>query len=212
MIRKLLKPLLKYKKFRQVSRNAVLKGTRYVFEDGAYVALIDGSKKEDIILGNNIILKGRLASQHGGKISIGDNVGIWPHSSVQSVNSVTIGNNCRISSNTIITDNNNHPTHPLFTQYRASHIEDTDACLWKHAQSAPVKIGNNCWIGQNVRIQKGVTIGDNCIIAANSVVTKNVPDNCIAAGNPAKIVKTDIDKLPLPTTSEKFNEWVKTRQ
>lgn len=42
----------------------------------------------------------------------------------------------------------------------------------------------------------GVIVGDGCVVAANSVVTKSVPDNCIVAGNPARIVKTDIDKLP----------------
>ena len=54
-------------------------------------------------------------------------------------------------------------------------------------------IGDDCWIGTNVRICKGVTIGDNSIVAACSVVTKDVPANCIVAGNPAKIVKTGID-------------------
>ena len=52
------------------------------------------------------------------------------------------------------------------------------------------------WIGSNVRICKGVTIGQGAVIAACSVVTKDVPANSIAAGNPAKIVKTDIDQLP----------------
>lgn len=50
-------------------------------------------------------------------------------------------------------------------------------------------IGENCWIGANVRICKGVTIGDNSVVAACSVVTKDVPANCIVAGNPAKVVK-----------------------
>lgn len=54
------------------------------------------------------------------------------------------------------------------------------------------------WIGENARICKGVTIGDNAVIAACSVVTKNVPANAIAAGNPAKIVKENIHLLPEP--------------
>lgn len=80
-----------------------------------------------------------------------------------------------------------------------------------HSANAPIAIGRNCWIGQNARIQKGVTIGDNSIIAANSVVTKDVPANAIAAGNPAKIVKTDIDQIPAPTTYEPYNEFIKKR-
>jgi acetyltransferase-like isoleucine patch superfamily enzyme len=52
-----------------------------------------------------------------------------------------------------------------------------------------VKIGNNVWIGDKATILGGVTIGDNVIIGANSVVTHDVPSNCVAAGNPAKIIK-----------------------
>ena len=52
------------------------------------------------------------------------------------------------------------------------------------------------WIGRNSIISKGVTIGENSIVAAGSVVTKDVPPNCIVGGNPAKVVKTDIDKEP----------------
>lgn len=65
---------------------------------------------------------------------------------------------------------------------------------WIYSDSKPIIIGENVWIGENVRICKGVSIGNNAVIGACSVVTKDVPENAIAAGNPAKIVKTDIDK------------------
>ncbi|MBR4155847.1 MAG: hypothetical protein IKU01_03975 [Bacteroidales bacterium] len=65
---------------------------------------------------------------------------------------------------------------------------------WIHSDNKPIVLGENVWVGENVRICKGVTIGDNAVIAACSVVTKDVPANSIAAGNPAKIVKTDIDQ------------------
>lgn len=58
--------------------------------------------------------------------------------------------------------------------------------------TADVKIGNNCFIGTFALILPGVTIGDEVIVGAGSVVTKDVPSNCIVAGNPAKIIKTDI--------------------
>ncbi|MDE7192107.1 MAG: sugar O-acetyltransferase, partial [Clostridia bacterium] len=54
---------------------------------------------------------------------------------------------------------------------------------------APVKIGNNVWIGAHATILSGVTIGDNAIIAAGAVVTKDVPQNTVVAGVPAKIIK-----------------------
>lgn len=61
-----------------------------------------------------------------------------------------------------------------------------------YTNSAPVKIGDYCWIGSNVVIMKGVTIGNGAVIAANSVVTTNVPAHCMAAGNPVIIVAENI--------------------
>ena len=62
-----------------------------------------------------------------------------------------------------------------------------------HATKGPVKIGNDVWIGQNVFITSGVTIGDGAVIGAHSVVTKDVPPYSIAAGNPARIVRSRFD-------------------
>jgi acetyltransferase-like isoleucine patch superfamily enzyme len=73
-----------------------------------------------------------------------------------------------------------------YSQYRS----------WIYSMSKPIKIGSNCWLGEYSRICKGVTIGDNSIVAASAVVTKDVPPNSIAAGNPAQIVKRDIDIAP----------------
>lgn len=75
-------------------------------------------------------------------------------------------------------------------------IMDSDAHegLWNgYVKTLPVKIGNHVWIGTRATILKGVNIGDNSIIAAGSVVTKDVPSNCLAAGVPAKIVRKDIN-------------------
>nr|WP_324248840.1 DapH/DapD/GlmU-related protein [Streptococcus macedonicus] len=54
----------------------------------------------------------------------------------------------------------------------------------------PVTIGNDVWIGGNVTILPGVTIGNNVVVAAGAVVTKDIPDNCVVAGVPAKMIKT----------------------
>ncbi len=53
-------------------------------------------------------------------------------------------------------------------------------------------IGSNCFVGMNSVILAGITVGDNVIIAAGSIVTKNIPSNCVVAGNPAKIIRHDI--------------------
>lgn len=67
-----------------------------------------------------------------------------------------------------------HPIHPGLREYMyCDHVT----------------IGNNCWIGANSVICPGVTIGDNTVIGAGSVVTKDIPANCVAAGNPCKVIR-----------------------
>lgn len=170
------------------------------------VFLMDNSTKEDIVLEENVSMYGKLASQNHGKIRMGKFTKIGPGSTIQCVDEVTIADYATIAINVYICDNNNHPINPEYRLYMRTTSETDDSRKWRHSAHAPVHIGRNCWIGQNVRIQKGVTIGENSIIAANSVVTKSVPANCIAAGNPARVVKTDIDQIPAPTSCDGFND------
>lgn len=89
---------------------------------------------------------------------------------------VIIGDNAFIGPNVSIFT----ACHPLDPKERNTAIQ------WAEA----VSIGNNVWIGGNATILPGVTIGDNCIIGAGSVVTKNVAPNTVVGGNPAKVLKT----------------------
>ena len=73
-------------------------------------------------------------------------------------------------------------SHPLDAQDRNKGIE----------KASPISIGNNVWLGGNVSVMPGVTIGDGCVIGAGSVVTKDIPDNVLAAGVPCKVIR-DID-------------------
>ena len=114
---------------------------------------------------------------------------------IYCVNRIEIGEYTAIANDTTICDNNNHPISPDFRKKMRVTPVGHDMRMWIHSANAPIIIEDNCWIGSNVRICKGVRIGKNSIVAACSVVTKDVPANCIVAGNPAKIVKTDIDKL-----------------
>lgn len=171
------------------------------------ISLIDGSTPSDIIIGKKSWIWGGLFSQSGGKITIGDYSQIGGGTIIGAVESITIGKYAIISVDVNISDNNNHPVNPMFRKYMRVG-EDDGAHLWKHSSHAPVVIGENCWIGRNVSIMKGVTIGDNCVIAANSVVTKSIPANCIAAGNPAKVVKTNIEDIPAPTSCKGYNEYL----
>ena len=73
--------------------------------------------------------------------------------------------------------------------YTATHPTDPDLRLDLKEYGKRIRIGDNCWIGGNAVICPGVTIGDNSIVAAGAVVTHDVPPNCVAAGNPARVIK-----------------------
>jgi maltose O-acetyltransferase len=113
------------------------------------------------------------------EMEIGDNSSIAPFTTIYATFGVIIGRNCLISSNCGISSYN--------------HIQNsTDRGGNSHEDykfSKPVKIGNNVWVGMNVCILPGVEIGDNAIVGAGSVVTKNIPPDEIWIGNPARFVK-----------------------
>ena len=132
-----------------------------------------------------------LQALYGGKISIGDNTYIGPNTIIQSKESVNIGNNVIIANNVLIVDNNNHPTDPSM-RLKMSGCEDflhDELWSWKYADSAPIIIEDNVWIGRDSRIMKGVRVGEGSIVALGAIVTKDVPPYTIVAGNPARVVK-----------------------
>ncbi len=188
-ISSLINKCICYRRRRAFEQNTTMNGNDYIFRATSRVCLSDRSNKDDIILGNNVCILGKLESQNNGRIEFGDNTRLGQGSVVRSVNSVIIGSYTAISDNVIITDNNNHPIDAEFRRRMKLTPQDDDIRKWKHALNAPVIIGENVWVGENARIQKGVIIGDNAIIAANSVVTKSVAPNTIVGGNPAKFIK-----------------------
>ena len=104
---------------------------------------------------------------------------------------IDIGSHCLVSWNVGVADSDFHPLEP------AQRLIDAQALApyFKNRpprpklKTAPVKIADNVWIGMNATILKGVTIGENSVVAAGSVVTKSVPPNTVVAGNPAAVVK-----------------------
>jgi acetyltransferase-like isoleucine patch superfamily enzyme len=145
-----------------------------------------------IKIGGHSCIRAELlcAERDGGKIIIGENCYLGEHTRVLASDKIKIGNNVLIAHNCNIFDND---THPIDTYERR---EDAEKIIWKGQhdeystlRKSPIEIGNDVWIGCNCIILKGVKIGDGSIVAAGSVVTKDVPANVIVGGNPARILK-----------------------
>jgi acetyltransferase-like isoleucine patch superfamily enzyme len=120
----------------------------------------------------SIAVWGREPGQ--GCIKIGDYALISPGVRISASDEITIGDSVMIANEAYITDADWHGI------YDRAHRNDS---------ITPVSIGNNVWLGDRCAVLKGVTIGDNSIVAANAVVTKDVQENVIVAGNPARVVK-----------------------
>ena len=112
---------------------------------------------------------------HGHNISIGDGTFINYNSTMLDTTMIKIGSHCQIGPNCQLYT----PIHPIDYMERRMPIES----------SKPINIGNDCWLGGGVIVLPGITIGDRSIIGAGSVVTKDIPEDCIAAGNPCRVIK-----------------------
>lgn len=116
------------------------------------------------------------------KILLGDNSCIGDFSHITSINLIKIGKNVRMGKDILITDNSHGSL-----EYSEIELPPNLRLLYS---KGPVIIEDNVWIGGKSTILPGVKIGFGAIIAANSVVTKDVPPYAIVGGNPAKIIKT----------------------
>lgn len=130
------------------------------------------------ILGAWVRYAGELFSP---TITIGDGCNIGEHTHITAINKITIGNGLLTGRYVYIGDN----SHGGLSWEEAN----IPPIRRKLQSKGEVEIGNNVWIGDKATILAGVVIGDNVIVAANSVVTKSVPSNTIVAGSPAKIIK-----------------------
>jgi acetyltransferase-like isoleucine patch superfamily enzyme len=119
-----------------------------------------------------------VIAQKGTGITIGDRTGIGARAFLAGQGGITIGNDVITGPNIQIFSENHNFSDPGLT------IKEQGV-----TKQATV-IGNNCWLGGGITILAGVTIGDGCVVAAGSVVTKSVPANSIVAGVPAKVIKS----------------------
>ena len=120
------------------------------------------------------------------KLVIGNNVRIGAFAHITCANEIHIGDGVLLGKNVTITDN----SHGC-NSYSELKIRPHNRQLFSKGK---VHIGKNVWIGDKATILPGVSIGDNSIIGANSVVTKNIPGNCIACGVPAKVISRVCDQ------------------
>lgn len=137
-------------------------------------------------MGDNVYIESNFQCEFGCNISMGDNIYINHDLVILDCNEVTIGNNVYIG--------------PKVGLYCANHAEDPIERKNHLVYSKPIHIKDNVWLGGGVSVLQGVSIGENTIIGAGSVVTKDIPANVIAAGNPCKVIRP-IRKSDRPTHS-----------
>jgi acetyltransferase-like isoleucine patch superfamily enzyme len=153
-------------------------------------------------IGRNFRTNGRIVIRGPGRVEIGDDVNAWSHAEtnvlitftpqsririgagtrlngagIQARTCVTVGRRCILGS-TLLLDTDHHPLDP-------ARRHDPTAPV----ASAPITIGDNVWLGGQSAVLKGVTIGDNSVVAFRAVVASDVPPNVVVAGNPARIVR-----------------------
>lgn len=152
------------------------------FMDRSDFAGIAQVVKELFRKSENAMVNPPFYCDYGSHIEVGKNFFANYNCTILDVAKVKIGNNCQMAPNVAIYTAG-HPIHPA-----------TRNTAYEYGKE--VTIGDNCWIGGNVVICPGVHIGDNVVIGAGSVVTKDIPDWSLAAGNPCKVLRriTDADK------------------
>ena len=151
---------------------------------------IENSPKGEIVVGSNVILRSSLCSNPAGcfhpvllatrgkgVLCIGDGAGITS-SAIVAENSVSIGRRVQIGANCAIYDTDFHALDP---ERRCDKISQ---------KTAPVVLEDDVWLGANVLVLKGAVIGHGSVVGAGSVVTGNIPPMVIAAGNPARVVRS----------------------
>jgi serine acetyltransferase len=136
-----------------------------VWDDGTLI--VDG--KFQLFTGTRVVV------DRGARLELGSGY-VNCHSAIACFKDIRIGDDVAIAENVVIRDSDNHSIVGS-----------------RHEMTQPIVIGNHVWIGMNCNILKGVTIGDGAVIAAGSVVNKDVPANVLAGGVPARVIRERIE-------------------
>jgi acetyltransferase-like isoleucine patch superfamily enzyme len=157
--------------------NGHLALNRYITKKDPFVGNIELYENAEVTVQNTFFFHSGcdIMVFKNAKLNLGSGY-INRYAKIRCYSAITIGHGVAISENVTIWDSD---THTIIG--KEDHI------------TQPIIIGNQVWIGANATILKGVTIGDGVVIAAGSVVTKSIPDHCLAAGIPAKVIKENVN-------------------
>ena len=151
----------------------------------------DSEKKQLILkelfgaIGKNVPIDDKFHCEYGKNIFIGNDVIIGPNCTFVDNATIHIGNYVMIAPNVQIYT----AYHPILPEERYISQRKEDDPIYFNTCADPVEIKDGAWIGGGVIILPNVTIGENTIIGAGSVVTRSIPDNCVAFGNPCRVDK-----------------------
>ena len=165
------------KKMKQVGKNVFFSKDAYII-GGEYIEIGEGFSAF-----SNLRIEAidqYISYRYQPFIKIGNHVSFGNDCHIGCINEVTISDGVLLGSHILINDHSHGQTEFISNQRPANR---------ELVSKGPIYIGKNVWICDGVCVMPGVTIGENSIIGANAVVTKDIPANCVAAGNPAKIVK-----------------------
>ncbi len=126
-------------------------------------------------VGKNVDVRPPITVDYGSYITVGEGTFINSNLTALDVAAITIGRDCQIGPNVQLLT----PTHPLEARPRRDKLE----------AAKPITIGDNVWLGGGAIVLPGVSIGENSVIGAGAVVTRDIPANVVAVGNPARVVK-----------------------
>jgi acetyltransferase-like isoleucine patch superfamily enzyme len=199
----LKKTVLKFLSFLRIKKEKTIKNLEYILFDesstisGVSLQVRNPVNKKYLNIGKNSSIAGSFVFEKSeGLISIGDRTFIGGGLFI-CIEEINIGNDVMFSWGCTLADNN---SHSLIWEHRKNDVLDWKKGIdenkigkykdWGNVKKAKILVKDKAWIGFNCIILKGVTIGEGAIVGAGSVVTKDVPDWTIVAGNPAKIIRT----------------------
>lgn len=150
--------------------------------------------------GKNVCFQGPIYFDFGTNTYFGNNSYANFNLTVLDICPVTIGDNVFIGPNVSFLT----PLHPLRYQDRNPYFDPALGHVTEKEYGAPITVGDNCWIAGNVTVCAGVTIGSGCVIGAGSVVTRDIPPNSLAVGNPCRAIREITERDGLEFHPELF--------